>query len=107
MCNFFSKRAEAIRLKMKELGVSNSSSKIGDAITLNSRAYKKAIDRPLLFSSWQTEMDNLGFDINKLSKLKQLNRNHSIEPLPLSKILNDSNPRASCISFTRYLCLHC
>lgn len=89
VCNFFSKRAEVIRLKMKELGVSNSSSKIGDAITLNSRAYKKAIDRPLLFSSWQTEMDNLGFDINKLSKLKQLNRNHSIEPLPLSKILND------------------
>lgn len=88
ICQFFSKRAEAIRAQMEAMGVSKAASRVGDTITLNSRDYKQTVDRPKLFASWQADMDKLGFTQAELDNLRELNIAHLPEPLPLQHILD-------------------
>lgn len=87
ICQFFSKRAEAIRAQMEAMGVSNAASKVGDTITLNSRDYKRAVDRPALFASWQADMDKQGFKAADLDAIRQPDVLPFPEPLPLQHIL--------------------
>jgi conjugative relaxase-like TrwC/TraI family protein len=88
ICQFFSKRAEAIRAQMAAMGVYNAASKVGDAITLNSRRYKQTVDRPKLFASWQADMDRQGFKAADIDKIREPNVFHFPEPLPLQYILD-------------------
>ncbi|MCK8108563.1 relaxase domain-containing protein [Pseudoalteromonas sp. 2CM41L] len=88
ICQFFSKRAEAIRAQMEAMGIHKAASKVGDTITLNSRDYKKAVDRPKLFAAWQADMDRLGFMQTDIDKIRKPNLTHFPEPLPLQHILD-------------------
>ncbi|WP_088213124.1 MobF family relaxase [Shewanella sp. Shew256] len=88
ICQFFSKRAEAIRAQMEAMGVSNAASKVGDTITLNSRDYKRAVDRPKLFASWQADMDRQGFKAANIEAIRQPDVLPFPESLPLQHILD-------------------
>ncbi|MEQ3444025.1 MobF family relaxase, partial [Pseudoalteromonas sp. BZA4] len=88
ICQFFSKRAEAIRAQMEAMGVHKAASKVGDTITLNSRDYKQTVDRPKLFASWQADMDRLGFTQADMDNLREPNLIPFPEPLPLQHILD-------------------
>lgn len=88
ICQFFSKRAEAIRAQMEAMGVHKAASKVGDTITLNSRDYKQTVDRAKLFASWQADMDRLGFTQADMDNIRELNLVHLPEPLPLQYILD-------------------
>jgi conjugative relaxase-like TrwC/TraI family protein len=88
ICQFFSKRAEAIRAQMEAMGVSKAASKVGDTITLNSRDYKQTVDRPKLFASWQADMDKQGFTQAEMDKIREPNLMPFPEPLPLQHILD-------------------
>lgn len=88
ICQFFSKRAEAIRAQMEAMGVHQAASKVGDTITLNSRDYKQTVDRPALFASWQADMDKLGFTQASMNKILEPKLVPFPEPLPLQHILD-------------------
>jgi conjugative relaxase-like TrwC/TraI family protein len=88
ICQFFSKRAEAIRAQMEAMGVHKAASKVGDTITLNSRDYKQTVDRPKLFASWQADIDKLGFTQADMDKIREPNLMPFPEPLPLQHILD-------------------
>jgi conjugative relaxase-like TrwC/TraI family protein len=88
ICQFFSKRAEAIRAQMEAMGVTKAASKIGDTLTLNTRDYKQAVDRPALFAAWQADMDRQGFKAGDIDKIREPNLMPFPEPLPLQHILD-------------------
>ncbi|NQZ78131.1 MAG: relaxase domain-containing protein [Ekhidna sp.] len=87
ICRHFSKRAQAIEAVMETLNVSNSSSKIGDAIALNTRAHKQKIDRPALFKEWHSMLNTLGFTSKHLASIQDENVEVVPMPLPLSSIV--------------------
>tara|TARA_Y100001937_G_scaffold89915_1_gene121611 strand:+ start:6268 stop:8838 length:2571 start_codon:yes stop_codon:yes gene_type:complete len=88
LCALFSKRSDAIRAQMEAMGVTNANSKIGDIIAVNSRDYKKAIDRPALFAKWEREMDERGFTADKIEAIRDIETELYPEPLPLSAVLD-------------------
>jgi len=87
ICRHFSKRAQAIEAVMETLNVSNSSSKIGDAIALKTRAHKQKIDRPALFKEWHSMLNTLGFTSEHLASIQDKNVEVIPMPLPLSSIV--------------------
>lgn len=87
ICRHFSKRAQAIEAVMEALNVSNSSSKIGDAIALKTRAHKQKIDRPALFKEWHSMLNTLGFTSKHLASIQDKNVEVIPMPLPLSSIV--------------------
>ena len=87
ICRHFSKRAQAIEAVMETLNVSNSSSKIGDAIALKTRAHKQKIDRPALFKEWHSMLNTLGFTSKHLASIQDKNVEVIPMPLPLSSIV--------------------
>tara|TARA_R110001583_G_C5669027_1_gene410514 strand:+ start:3262 stop:5796 length:2535 start_codon:yes stop_codon:yes gene_type:complete len=87
ICRHFSKRAQAIEAAMETLNVSNSSSKIGDTIALNTRAHKQRIDRPALFKEWHSMLNTLGFTSKHLASIQDKNIEVVPMPLPLSSII--------------------
>ncbi|TMN81763.1 MULTISPECIES: MobF family relaxase [unclassified Pseudoalteromonas] len=58
----FSKRSMQIEKNMERYGSSNRASKLGDKIARSTRKTKEKVDRPALFSSWQRELAEQGFD---------------------------------------------
>ncbi len=73
---------------MKDMGVTDAHSKIGDTIAVNSRDYKEAIDRPALFAKWQKEMDERGFTADKVADIRDMEAEPYPEALPLSAVLD-------------------
>jgi ATP-dependent exoDNAse (exonuclease V) alpha subunit len=88
VCRFFSKRAEAIRAQMDAMGVTNASSKIGDVIAVNSRDYKRAVDRPKLFAAWQADMDKQGFKAADIDAIREPDIVPFPDSLPLQHLLD-------------------
>jgi ATP-dependent exoDNAse (exonuclease V) alpha subunit len=88
LCRFFSKRAEAIRAQMDAMGVTNASSKIGDVIAVNSRDYKRAVDRPKLFAAWQADMDKQGFKVADIDAIREPGVVPFPDSLPLQHLLD-------------------
>ncbi len=72
ICKHFSKRSMQIEEIMKEYGPGNRASKIGDNISKFTRNKKADIDRPALFSKWQLELAELGFNASKIKDVQKL-----------------------------------
>jgi conjugative relaxase-like TrwC/TraI family protein len=72
ICKHFSKRSMQIEEVMKEYGPGNRASKIGDNISKFTRNKKADIDRPALFSKWQLELAELGFNASKIKDIQKL-----------------------------------
>lgn len=89
VCRFFSKRADAIRALMNKMGVTKASSKIGDVIALNTRGYKKAVNRHKLFFAWQSDMDKQGFQAKNIDEIRQENIDLTAESLPLQQLMDN------------------
>ncbi|MFL0797830.1 MAG: relaxase domain-containing protein [Cellvibrionaceae bacterium] len=70
ICDFFSKRAQAIRDALDAKGITSSASRAGDLIKLNTREKKHSVDRPTLFSKWRSELDAQGFTFQQLNQIR-------------------------------------
>ncbi|EOG8302635.1 MobF family relaxase [Yersinia enterocolitica] len=88
VCEYFSRRAQAIRAQMNVMGVTKAASKIGDIIAINTRSYKRAVDRAALFLSWQADMDRLSFRATDINRIRQPEALLFPEALPLQYILD-------------------
>ncbi len=99
VCKSYSKRSTQIKSLMNKIGATNSSSKIGDVISVTSRKYKKEIDRPALFERWEQEMDDIGFTSEIASEIAsgliQKNLVEVESPLPSESILSDLTEKHS------------
>jgi conjugative relaxase-like TrwC/TraI family protein len=61
ICEYYSKRAEAIKEELAKRGHVSSSSKVGDIVALNTREKKTDISRSKLYQTWFAELDTLGY----------------------------------------------
>ncbi|WP_454442097.1 MobF family relaxase [Vibrio bathopelagicus] len=86
ICEFFSKRAEAIEDALDALSVNSSATKVGDKIKLTTRKYKQKIDRSDLFREWASVLDGLGFKVEHLVGLREEYSEFVPSPLPLLTI---------------------
>jgi ATP-dependent exoDNAse (exonuclease V) alpha subunit len=73
---------------MDAMGVTNASSKIGDVIAVNSRDYKRAVDRPKLFAAWQADMDKQGFKAADIDAIREPDVVPVPDSLPLQHLLD-------------------
>mgnify|MGYP001030152780 CR=1 FL=1 len=87
VCEYFSKRAQAIEAALDTVNVRSSASKVGDAIKLTTRTHKQRIDRPALFREWDKTLDELGFRAEHLQGLQDEHAAPFPSPLPLVAII--------------------
>ncbi|BDX04622.1 MobF family relaxase [Planctobacterium marinum] len=66
ICKVFSKRSIQIEDAMNKYGAGARASKLGDDLSKYTRTKKTEIDRPALFSKWQRELVENGFDVSTL-----------------------------------------
>lgn len=71
ICQHFSKRSTQIKTELKKYGAVSRASQIGDKVTKFTRQKKGAVDRPELFSKWQRELCEMGYDASILKTIPQ------------------------------------
>lgn len=86
ICQHFSKRSRQIKAELAKYGSVDRASAIGDKITRFTRQKKSAVDRPALFSRWQRELCELGFDASKL----KTSSTHALESGPKPPLFDTS-----------------
>jgi conjugative relaxase-like TrwC/TraI family protein len=60
LCDYFSKRSEAINKELTKSGIKSSASQFGSNIKLITRQHKKPVNHQKLILNWQEELDTLG-----------------------------------------------
>lgn len=86
ICQHFSKRSKQIKAELAKYGSVARASAVGDKITRFTRQKKGTVDRPALFSQWQRELCELGFDASKL----KTSSTHAPESGPKPPLFNTS-----------------
>tara|TARA_R110001592_G_scaffold215877_1_gene469300 strand:- start:6634 stop:9150 length:2517 start_codon:yes stop_codon:yes gene_type:complete len=66
ICEHYSKRGAIIKEELTKRGNASSCSKIGDIASLATRAKKEDVSRADLYQQWHQELDELGFNENKI-----------------------------------------
>lgn len=70
LCEYFSKRAQAIEESLKSTGSSSSASQAGDRAKLITRKHKSLVDRAALLDQWQSELSLHGFKQTQIQRMR-------------------------------------
>lgn len=93
ICTHYSKRAAAIDAALESVGLETSASHAGSVFKLTTREYKQAVDRPVLFAQWQTELDALGFSARQIQAIRNPQPQLFSQALPLERIVEQLTER--------------
>jgi conjugative relaxase-like TrwC/TraI family protein len=84
ICDHYSKRGAMIKEELAKRGNASSCSKTGDIVALATRSKKEDVSRADLYIKWHEELEELGFNENKM--LTELLHNKSTELSWLSEM---------------------
>ncbi|RCW20506.1 conjugative relaxase-like TrwC/TraI family protein [Vibrio parahaemolyticus] len=89
ICDDFSKRSKQIVEALKGRGVKKRASTSGDIASMSTRNKKVNVERNHLFSQWQKELSEKGFDLHTVNRLKIHNPNWlTQDPLEIESLAN-------------------
>lgn len=89
LCNYFSKRSEAIEKELQKSGIRSSASHAGDNIKLMTRQHKTAVNRPALLARWQQELDTFNCTAELIDQIRSYQPTLPSERIEEELILDD------------------